>query len=434
MHETEQRILRMIDDNAQRLQVLADDLFSHPEQGWYEHRTAAVAAEFLRSLGLDVRTGLAGTGLRASVGNGTGPNIALIGELDALKCPDHPASVRGYAHACGHYAQMVCMLGAALALSDPEVRRTLDGTVTFFAVPAEEFQDASVREAVRRDLDVHCSSGKSELLYRGAFDDIDMALTTHSHMAGRDSGADLLLGNSACNGFVGKTVTVHGVAAHAAAAPDHGVNALNAACLGLSALGMIRETFREADCVRVHPVIREGGQALNVVPSRVVVEMQVRANQTAVIEEVGEKVNNCFRGGALAIGCRCEIEDTQGYLPCPEIPPTPMMFEAAALLGDYDVRGMPAGICNTASTDVGDLCAVMPVMNFTFGGSAGALHAADYAVTDRDVAHILPAKMMALLAYRLLRSGAREAKDFIAGYSPQMTRQEYREYCTRMRQ
>lgn len=111
-----------------------------------------------------------------------------------------------------------------------------------------------------------------------------------------------------------------------------------------------------------------------------------------------------------------------------------MMFEAAALLGDYDVRGMPAGVCNTASTDVGDLCAVMPVMNFTFGGSAGALHAADYAVTDRDVAHILPAKMMALLAYRLLRSGAREAKDFIAGYSPQMTRQEYREYCTRMMQ
>lgn len=433
MNETEKRILRIVDDNAPRLQALADDLFSHPEQGWYEQRTAAVAADFLRSLGLDVRTGLAGTGLRASLGSGSGPNIALIGELDALKCPDHPASVRGYAHACGHYAQMVCLLGSALALCDPGVRGTLDGTVTFFAVPAEEYQDADVREAVRRDLDIRCSSGKSELLCRGAFDDIDMALTTHSHMVGRDSGADLLLGNSACNGFVGKAVTIHGVAAHAAAAPDRGVNALNAACLGLSALGMIRETFREADCVRVHPVIREGGQALNVVPSRAVVEMQVRANKTAVIDEISEKVNNCFRGGALAIGCSCEIEDTRGYLPCPEIPPTPMMFEAAALLGDYDVRAMPAGVCNTASTDVGDLCAVMPVMNFTFGGSVGALHAEDYAVTDRNVAHILPAKMMALLAYRLLRSGAAEAKDFIAGYTPQMTREEYRQFCARMR-
>ena len=432
MNDIEKRILRIIDDNAPRLQALADDLFSHPEQGWYETRTAAVAAEFLRSLGLEINTGLAGTALRASLGSGSGPNIALIGELDALKCADHPASVNGYAHACGHYAQMVCMLGAALALSDPEVCATLDGTVTFFAVPAEEFQDEPVREAVRRDYDVHCGGGKCELLRRGAFDDIDMAITTHSHLLWRDSGADLLLGNSASNGFVGKTVTVHGVASHAAASPDKGVNALNAACLGFSALGMIRETFREADCVRVHPVILEGGQAVNVVPSRTVVEMQVRANKRAVIEEISEKVNNCFRGASLAIGCTCEIKDAQGYLPSPEILPTPLMFETAALLGDYDVRSIPAGVCNTASSDVGDLCAVMPVMNFTFGGSVGDLHSVDYAVTDRDVAHILPAKLMALLAYRLLCGGARAAGEYIAAYSPTMTKEEYKAYCSRL--
>ncbi|MBR4474762.1 MAG: amidohydrolase [Oscillospiraceae bacterium] len=432
MNDTEKRILRIIDDNAPRLQALADDLFTHPEQGWYETRTAAVAAGFLQSLGLNVRTGLAVTGLRASVGTGKGPNIALIGELDALKCPDHPASRNGYAHSCGHYAQMVCLLGAALALSDPEVASSLDGTATFFAVPAEEFQDAPLRELMRREHDVHCGGGKCELLRRGAFDDSDMALTAHSHMVGRDSGADLLLGNSASTGFVGKTVTIRGVASHAAASPDRGVNALNAACLGLSALGMIRETFREADCVRVHPVIREGGQAINVVPSRAVVEMQVRANKIPVIGEISEKVNNCFRGAALAIGCTAEIEDAQGYLPCPEILPTPLMFETAALLGDCDVRSIPVGVCNTASTDVGDLCAVMPVMNFTFGGSVGALHTADYAVTDPYVAHILPAKMMALLAYRLLRDGAAAAKDYIAGYSPAMSLEEYKAYCRRM--
>ena len=431
MNNIEQRILSVIDTNAPRLQALADDLFTHPEPGWHETRTAAVAADFLRSLGLDVKTGLAVTGLRASVGTGKGPNIALIGELDALECPDHPAARNGYAHSCGHYAQMVCMLGAALALSDPLVASSLDGTATFFAVPAEEFRGNSVREEMRREHDVRCISGKCELLRRGAFDDIDMALTTHSHMVGRDSGADLLLGNSASTGFVGKTVTMHGVAAHAAAAPDRGVNALNAVCLGMSALGMIRETFREKDCVRVHPVIREGGQALNVVPSRAVVEMQVRANKREVIEEVSEKVNNCFRGSALAIGCTAEIEDAQGYLPCPEILPTPLMFETAALLGDYDVRSIPAGVCNTASTDVGDLCAVMPVINFTFGGSTGALHSADYAVTDPNVAHILPARMMALLTYRLLRSGAKEAGEILAAYSPPMTKEEYKAYCAR---
>ena len=182
----------------------------------------------------------------------------------------------------------------------------------------------------------------------------------------------------------------------------------------------------------MHPVILEGGQAVNVVPSRTVVEMQVRANKRAVIEEISEKVNNCFRGASLAIGCTCEIKDAQGYLPSPEILPTPLMFETAALLGDYDVRSIPAGVCNTASSDVGDLCAVMPVMNFTFGGSTGDLHSVDYSVTDRNVAHILPAKMMALLAYRLLRGGARAAGEFIAAYTPSMTRDEYKAYCSRL--
>ena len=432
MNDTEKRILQIIDEHAGELQALAEDLFLHAEQGYHEYRTAEVAAEFLRKCGLEPETGLAITGLRASVGRGEGPNVALIGELDGLACPDHPAANRGYAHSCGHYAQMTCMLGAALALSDPEVAATLDGTATFFAVPAEEFQAASVREEVRREHDVHCGGGKCELLRRGDFDDIDMAVTTHSLMVARESGADLMLGNSACTGFIGKTVTVHGVAAHAAAAPDKGANALNAACLGMSALGMIRETFREQDCVRVHPYFREGGQAINVVPSEVIVDMMVRANTQAVIEEVSEKVNNCFRGGALAIGCTCEIDDAQGYMPCPEILPNDLMWETAKLLGDYDVRSIPAGVCNTASTDVGDLCAVMPVMNFTFGGSVGALHTADYAVSNPDVAHIMPAKMMALLAYRLLRDGAKGAKDFIAAYRPSMTKEEYKAYCEKM--
>ena len=432
MDKIEAKILRIIDEHAAELQALAEDLFTHPEQGYHEVRTARTAEAFLKKLGLETRTGLAITGLRASAGAGNGPNLALIGELDALACPDHPAAVNGFAHACGHYAQMVCMLGAALALSDPEVAASLCGTVTFFAVPAEEFLDASVREEVRRSHDVRCSGGKCELLRRGEFDDIDMALTTHALMVGRDGGADLMLGNSACTGFLGKTVYVHGRAAHAAAAPHLGANALNAACLGMSALGMIRETFREKDCVRVHPYIRNGGQAINVVPSEVVVDMMVRANTQEVIEEVGKKVDLCFQGGAMAIGCTVDIVDSQGYMPCPEIAPTPLMWECAALLEGARAESIPLGVCNTASTDVGDLCAVMPVMNFTFGGSAGDLHSRDFRVTDPYAAHILPAKMMALLAYRLLRDGAAGAREFMAGYRAPMTKEQYKAYCARM--
>ena len=430
MDQIEQKILSILDQNAQRLQELADDLFHHAEQGYHEYRTAQVVSDFLKGLGLHTREGLAITGVKAAIGKGQGPNVALIGELDGLACPTHPdATPQGFAHSCGHYAQLVCMLGAALALSDPEVAASLDGTATIFAVPAEEFQDASVREEVRRTHDVHCAGGKCELLRRGEFDEVDLAITTHSHMVNRESGADLILGNSACTGFVGKTVLLHGRAAHAAAAPHMGINALNAACLGMSALGMIRETFQEKDCVRVHPYIRKGGEAINIVPSEAVVDMMVRANNQQAIEQVSEKVDNCFRGAAMAIGCQAEIINAQGYMPCPERLPEPILWETAALLGEqWKVASIPQGICNTASTDVGDLFAVMPVLNFTFGGSTGDLHSKDYKVSNREVAHILPAKMMALLTYRLLREGGVQAKQIMADYQAPYTKQSYKEY------
>ncbi|MGO4972178.1 hypothetical protein ACTQ56_09340 [[Clostridium] aminophilum] len=90
-----------------------------------------------------------------------GPHIALIGELDGLSCPSHPhATEKGFAHACGHYAQIISILGEALALTDPEVKETLNGSVTFFTVPAEEFLDASVRAEVLETEGIKCSGGQ----------------------------------------------------------------------------------------------------------------------------------------------------------------------------------------------------------------------------------------------------------------------------------
>ncbi len=434
MDHIEEKILSIIDGHADELQALAEDIFHHAEQGYHEYRTAGLVSDFLNKLGLETREGLAITGVKAEIGRGDGPNVALIGELDGLACPTHPdATDQGYAHSCGHYAQIVCMLGAALALSDPEVAAGLDGTATIFAVPAEEFQGADLREEVRRTHDVRCAGGKCELLRRGEFDHIDMAITTHSHMVGRESDAHLMLGNSACTGFVGKTVLIHGRAAHAAAAPHLGINALNAASLGMSALGMIRETFQEKDCVRVHPYIRKGGEAINIVPSEVAVDMMVRAATQGAIEEVSGKVDRCFQGAAYAIGCQAEIINAQGYMPCPERLPDQVLWDTAALLGDrWKVASIPAGRCNTASTDVGDLFAVMPVLNFTFGGSTGDLHSRDYKVSDPETAHILPAKMMALLAYRLLKDGAAQARQIIDGYQAPYTLEEYKAYVKKI--
>ena len=434
MDRIEQKILQIIDDNAPRLQALAEDIFDHAEQGFHEYRTAKIAADFLRELGLAPEEGLAVTGVKAAIGQG-GPNVALIGELDGLSCPTHPhATEQGFAHACGHYAQMVSILGAALALTDPEVKAALGGTATIFAVPAEEFLDASVREELKKSHGVRYSGGKSELIRLGAFDDIDMAVTDHSLMAARESGTDLMLGNSACSGFVGKTVYIHGKAAHAAAAPHEGVNALNAASLGMAALGMIRETFQEKDYVRVHPYIRKGGDAINVVPSEVIVDMMVRASNLPAIEQTSQKVDRAFQGAAMAIGAKCEIVDAQGYMPVKETPPCDLLWQAAQPLIDRGVKAVsiPLGLQNTASTDVGDLQAIMPVVNFTFGGTKGALHSKDFAVTDPYIANLMPAQMMALTAYHLLKDGAAQAKKLIAEEKPAMTRQEYLDYVEAM--
>lgn len=434
MDRIEQKILQIIDDNAPRLQALAEDIFDHAEQGFHETRTAKIATDFLRELGLAPEEGLAVTGVKAAIGQG-GPNVALIGELDGLSCPTHPhATEQGFAHACGHYAQMVSILGAALALTDPEVKAALGGTATIFAVPAEEFLDASVREELKKSHGVRYSGGKSELIRLGAFDNIDMAVTDHSLMAARESGADLMLGNSACTGFVGKTVYIHGKAAHAAAAPHEGINALNAASLGLSALGMIRETFQEKDYVRVHPYIRKGGDAINVVPSEVIVDMMVRASNLPAIEQTSQKVDRAFQGAAMAIGAKCEIVDAQGYMPVKETPPCDLLWQAARPLMDRGVvaAAIPQGLQNTASTDVGDLQAIMPVLNFTFGGTKGALHSKDFAVTNPYIANIMPAQMMALTAYHLLKNGAAEAKKILAEEKPAMTKQEYLCYAEEM--
>ena len=214
MDRIEEKILSIIDAHADELTALAEDLFVNAEQGYHEYRTAKIVSDYLKNLGLETREGLAITGLRASIGKGEGPNVALVGELDGIRCDMHPQAVpgTGMSHACGHNDQIICMLGAALALSDPEVAASLDGTATIFAVPAEEFQSSDIIDPLRESHDVRCAGGKCELIRRGEFDDIDMSITTHTIMAGRegDSDIDLMLGNSACTGFVGKTINIQG--------------------------------------------------------------------------------------------------------------------------------------------------------------------------------------------------------------------------------
>lgn len=423
----ERKIVAIIDANASTLIEDGRALFASAERGFAEFGTARMTADKLRAMGLVVREELAVTGVKAVFGKGEGPTVAVIGELDGIMCAEHPnaVAVTGMSHACGHNAQMMGLFGAALALCDPEVAESLDGNVAIFAVPGEEYLPADVREGLKEQGKIRYYSGKSELIRLGEFDDIDISLTTHAHMV-PDAGCDLLLGNNSVSGFIGKTAVFKGKAAHAAAAPHEGINALNAAALGLSALGMIRETFREKDYIRVHPVMRSDGGAVNVVPQEAVLDMMVRAKTMDAIRDASAKTDRAFRGAAAAVGAEVSIRDAQGYMPVIEREADQVLFDAAAALGgSVTVRGITTGFQNAASTDAGDLTHLMPVLNFTFGGSAGALHSRDFAVSDEELFYVTPAKLLALTVYRLLRGGAREAKAILKGFSAPLSREEY---------
>ena len=430
MDKIEQRIIEIIDQNREKLINYARESYKNAEGGFEEFETAKRAAEFFKELGLSVRENMAYTGVAAEVKGGEGPCIAIIGELDGIMCPSHPFANKasgGYAHSCGHHAQMNALLGAAVALCDSEVAAALDGTVKLYAVPAEEFVSVAKRKKLVGK--VKRCSGKSEMLCNGDFDGVDMALTTHVHMAPSDS--DLLLGNVASTGTLTKIVNIHGKAAHAAAAPHEGVNALSAASLGLSAIGYLRETFREKDFVRIHTNITRGGDVLNVVPHEVVVDGMIRASNLAALEQASEKFDAAFENCAKAIGASADVETWQGYMPVRFQPADDALRLAAKAInadGSLDVQEASPLQQNAASTDVGDLSHIMPIVNFTHSGVKGALHSAEFDVIDEEKAIIMPAKMFALTAYHLLKDKAAIAKAEIEAFEPVFTIESYKKY------
>lgn len=416
MNETEQRILRLIDQNRDRIIAFAEDIASHPEPGFKEKRTAEKTAALLEELGYEVHTGLALTGVRGDWGSEKGPNLTIIGELDAIGCRTHPMAdpATGVAHACGHHAQMAAMMGAAFAFADPEIKKQLTGSLSFFAVPAEEYIDADRRPALR-EKGIKFASGKSELLRTGAFDRTDIAMTTHVHMVPVEE--DFYLGNPACNGFTAERVTVRGKAAHAAVDPWNGVNALSIATSAIQMMALMRETFREEDHVRLHNVIRKAGDVLNSVPDEAVIETKVRAASLERIQEIRGKVHRAYDGAAYAFGGKIEREVLQGYMPIIPRDADDALVEAAREL-NLEYRTVQKGDFNNACTDVGDLSQIFPVVNFTFKGFEGQLHGADFKITDPEKAFILPAKLLALTAYKLLKNNGEKALEIRNKFKP----------------
>ena len=419
-----QKVCATIDSNVAKIAAYAEDVAKEPELGFKEIKTAAKMAAVFDELGIEYRAGLAITGVKGRVHGGKkGPTIAVIGELDAIGCADSLLAnpLTGAAHACGHNIQQAAMIGAAYGLVKSGVLADLAGDVVFFGVPAEEYVELDYRKHLRAEGKLHFLHGKGELIYLGEFDDIDMAMQIHSDK--NMPKPTVSIGQSS-NGFVGKTVQYIGKTAHAADAPDQGINALNAAMLGLMGINALRETFREKDVIRVHPIITKGGDLVNSVPSDVRVETYVRAKTMEAMEATNIKIDAALRAGGAAIGAKVIIDTLPGQLPLICNNRLNNLFVDNAKIANPKVEIKDSGHFS-ASTDMGDVSHLMPVIHPFIGGTTGLLHTKDFCVVDFDAAAILPAKTFAMMIIDLLADDGMQAKAILAEHKPVLTKEEY---------
>ncbi|MCL0044536.1 peptidase dimerization domain-containing protein, partial [Dehalococcoidia bacterium] len=263
--------------------------------------------------------------------------------------------------------------------------------------------------------------GKPELVRLGEFDDVDLAMMTHTTSNPEDKKLAL---SGTSNGLVAKYIRYIGRAAHAGGSPHMGVNALNAAMLGLQGVHALRETFRDSDTVRVHPIITRGGDAVSSVPSEVQIETFVRAGSIDAVQQWDRKVDRALRAGAMAIGAKVDITTIPGYLPLNNNKAMANIYRrnATQMVGDGHVGH---GGHRASSTDMGDISQIIPSIHPYAGGAKGIGHGDDYMVIDYNLAVVNPAKVMAMTVIDLLGDRGVVAKEIIETTELPMTKDEY---------
>src|SRR5664280_3294476 len=236
---------------------------AHPELGYEEYLSAEAVAAAAERAGFVVERGIAGlpTAFRATKGRGD-LRLVFCAEYDAL--PD-------VGHACGHNIIAASSLGAAIGLA--AVAEELSLTVILLGTPSEEG-----------------GGGKIDLINAGYFDDVHAAMMVHPFPTER---LDAL-----CLAVDHFDVTFEGKAAHAAAAPWVGVNALDALTISQVAIGLLRQQLRPGDLV--HGIVLEGGSAANIIPSRAIGRFMARSLTSDRLAELRVRINACFEAGALA--------------------------------------------------------------------------------------------------------------------------------------
>jgi amidohydrolase len=261
-----ERIAAEVDRRADMLVDASHEIHAHPELNFEERFAHDLLTSILEAEDLPVVRHARDleTAFECRVGV-EGPVIAVLCEYDAL-----PA----IGHACGHNIIGTAGLGAGLAAA--ALADELGGRVVVLGTPAEEG-----------------GGGKVFMAERGALDDVDAAMMVHP------AGADLLSMNAIAIQQV--WVDYYGEAAHAAAFPHRGRNALDAAVLGYMNVGALRQHIRPTE--RVHGIFTAAGDKPNIVPDHTAAQWYVRSPTLRTLEPLKARVLACLEAGASASGC-----------------------------------------------------------------------------------------------------------------------------------
>ena len=418
---------RGVEANREKIIALGHDLYKTPETGFREVKTMQRLLREIEDMGLSgsLQTWEGVTGYSVVLDTGrSGPTVMLMGELDSVVCFEHPFCdpETGAVPACGHHAQNTAVIGAAYALLSSGVLEQLCGKIVLHGVPAEECLQLEWRLEQIRAGRLRYMGGKAELLSRGAYDGVDIVLGTHPSDHER-AGVFVTTGS---NGFVSKSLTIHGKSAHAAGLPEKGVNALYAANLGLMGLNALRETFRDEDYVRVHPIMTSGGRIVNAIPEEAKVETLVRGRTMEAVMDAAEKFDRAFVGACYAMNATVTIHTQPGFLPGVHNPLLEgMALEVGRDIGcaeeDLQVIGFSKG-----STDIGDLQTLLPVLQVFCGLAQGEAHGRDFLMRSDEV-YLFPSLYLAAFAAKLLVDDGKMAKKIREEYKPKFHSKE--EYC-----
>ena len=410
--------LNAIENAREKIIEVGRYIWKNPEPGYREVKTSGYIVGELRKLGLQVTENLAVTGFRADIDTGRpGPTVAILGELDSLIIPTHPECdpATGAVHSCGHNIGGPGLIGTAIALL--AVKDHLCGKIALIGTPAEEGIEMSYRKSLIEAGKIQAIAGKSQMILEGVFDDVDVAFM--NHLSSKYGYLDH-------NGAINKKLIFRGKSCHAAA-PQNGKNALNAAPLAMSAIGLLRESLSYHNKIRIHGVITHGGEAVNVIPDEVVMDYMLRMPTLDDMIKLNNRFDNIVMHAAKAAECEVTIESLNGYMPLYDDKELGSLVKEVVEYLDPGAYFDENSTFLASSTDMGDIATVIPAVHGYIPGMSGTSHGVDYAIADEYKSYVVNAQVEALVAIELLYGDGKKAEAIARHKADLISIQEYAE-------